>query len=540
MGPVSGGATDPIHIAVTFDANYALPLAAMLQSLVARLDPQRHLVLHAFGQQIAAETWDRLMRSVPAGRMTWHRVDVDASQLLQQGFTTRGYEHISPVCYFRLLLPDWLPTLEKLLYLDCDLIVCDDIGALWDIDLGAAAFAAVKEYSSVATPARLADTIRYPRELGVSPQQALFNTGVLLMNLQRWRETRLALRAFSYLRVLGRDVHWYDQEALNVVAGAECSNLDRRWNVPAKWVDELPDTRAAIVHYLTAQKPWNWDYRLGQQRLFQDALDRTAWAGWRPQAPRLRGTARALAVLRKAARKRLTRARRALLDLRRRREYRSAAPKALGDIEPGSGLESVGREIRLFVTTDSIDAQFAAVIGAYVDAGVDRAFIITGDTTRVADALPPSLRSKTHIVDRHGAAGESVLRHLLDRHGVAHWCVLGDAHRILVDAEGRPIDLRRTCVQLEQDGDDIAEIIEEPGGMLALTARDLRSGRVYLGAATVDAVALACDEPVFRSRVALVRYSEDLLLDVGAVLSGNVRRSARTLQIRLLQPAGAA
>ena len=100
---------DPIHIAVTCDENYAMPLAAMLASLAANLDPHRQLVIHALGHDLPRQVWDRLTKSLPRERAQWNRIDVDAAGLRQEGFRTRAYEHISPVCYFRLLLPELLP-----------------------------------------------------------------------------------------------------------------------------------------------------------------------------------------------------------------------------------------------------------------------------------------------------------------------------------------------------------------------------------------------------------------------------------------------
>ena len=100
---------NPVHVAVTCDENYAMPLAAMLASLAANLDPDRRLVIHALGHDLKAPVWDRLTRSLPEGRAQWHRIDVDTTGLCREGFGTRAYDHISPVCYLRLLLPELLP-----------------------------------------------------------------------------------------------------------------------------------------------------------------------------------------------------------------------------------------------------------------------------------------------------------------------------------------------------------------------------------------------------------------------------------------------
>ena len=58
---------EPVHVAVTCDENYAMPLAAMLASLTASLDPHRRLVIHALGHDLQAPVWDRLTKSLPRG-----------------------------------------------------------------------------------------------------------------------------------------------------------------------------------------------------------------------------------------------------------------------------------------------------------------------------------------------------------------------------------------------------------------------------------------------------------------------------------------
>ena len=103
-----------------------MPLGAMLASLVARLDPDRSLVIHAVVDRLPESAWEKLVGSVPPGRAEWHRFAMNAGELVRRGFRTRSYGHIPPVTYLRLLLPELLPeAVDKVLYLDGDLLVRD-------------------------------------------------------------------------------------------------------------------------------------------------------------------------------------------------------------------------------------------------------------------------------------------------------------------------------------------------------------------------------------------------------------------------------
>jgi lipopolysaccharide biosynthesis glycosyltransferase len=494
---------DAVHVAVTCDENYAMPLAAMLASLAASLDPARGLVIHALGHALPAAVWDRLAKSLPEGRARWNRIDVDTSGLRAEGFGTRAYDHISPVCYFRLLLPELLPSgLEKVLYLDCDLIIRADLASLWETDISATAFAATHELSSPTVKARLVDGIRFHRELGLTRDRARFNSGVLVMNLAQWRRSQLALRAFTYLRALGDDVLWYEQEALNVVARDEHRELDPRWNVPSQWAAQWPHDRVAIVHYLTARKPWHWDYAWAEGDSFFAALDRTPWAGWRPARPRW-GHARRL----------------------------------LGST-PALAHRSTSPEIRLFMAVDVIDDRLCRMLETHFLAGVNRAFVLVPSGRAAVQALPPLLQSRLHVFSCNGAAGGHGLRRLLDRFGETHWCLLGDTHLEAVEQGGRTVNFRELCARLDASDLELVEAVTGTGAWLEMTARDLRSGRVFQGATMVDAASHAYDKPSFNSRVLLLKYRKTMLLDADAVLSSGARISEHRLRLRRLDDAG--
>ncbi len=510
-----------------------MPLAAMLASLAANLDPDRRLVIHALGHDLKAPVWDRLTRSLPEGRAQWHRIDVDTTGLCREGFGTRAYDHISPVCYLRLLLPELLPgDVEKVLYLDCDLIVREDLSSLWETDVSATAFAAAHELCTPDMKARLVDGVRYHRELGLTRDRARLNSGVLLMNLTQWRRSQLALRAFTYLRVLGDDVLWYEQEALNVVARDEYRALDPRWNVPSQWAAQWPHEHVSIVHYLTAKKPWHWDYDWAESSSFFAALDRTPWAGWRPARPRWGQARRLMGSLMKALRKRAYAARRATLALQRNLDYRQVRPQTLTGGMPALAHRNASPEVRLFMAVDHVDDRLCRTLEAHFAAGVDRAIVLLTSGRAAVPGLPPPLQSRLHVFSCNGASGEHGLRRLLDRFGETHWCLLADRHLEAVDQDGRAVNYHDQCARLDAAGIEIVEALTGPGVRLEMTARDLRSGRVFQGTVSVDAVPHAYDKPSFLSRVFLLKYRKTMLLDANAVLSGNARISEHRLHLK--------
>ena len=507
-----------------------MPLAAMLASLTAVTDPHRQLVLHALGFDLGADLWNRLLCSVPANRVQWHRIELDPADFVARGFRTRPHEHLSPVTYARLLLPELLPdTVEKVLYLDSDVIICDDIGPLWDVDIAGVTLAAVRDRTPESRFASSLRGIRSHRELGLAPELPAFNSGVLLLNLKRWRETQVACRAFAYLRSLGRDVGWYEQEALNIVTNGDYRELESRWNVPPRLAAR--ESQLGILHYLTAAKPWHWDFAGPCRTPFFDALDRTPWSGWRPARPRLGQVRRLVKRVGKALRKRQHVLRNTWGKARRRAAYQWIDPKPVGGARVPR-LRRAGVEIRLFLSVPRIDQALERVLAAYKE-GVDRALILVGSGTAKPADLGAGLPMPVHPFRCPGAPVGHALRRLLDRHGEGHWCLLGDVSGIVVDDAGTPVRLREYCDQLDQEGLDLVDVVTGAGKPLELIARDLRSGRVFRGSALARCAARAYDPPQFGSRVALVKYRKGLLMDAEGVLAGRARKSTRLLRFSL-------
>ena len=339
--------------------------------------------------------------------------------------------------FLRLLLPELLPSdVQKVLYLDGDMVIRKNIADLWGTDIQDYPLAAVTEWDRKACMASSPAGIRRYEELGMLPEQPLFNAGVLLLNLEYWRQTRLAQRAFNYIREVGADVRWYEQEALNVVTNGRYRELKPHWNVPASSVAQLPDDKVSIVHYLTASKPWHWYHDPALATLFFRALDRTQWAGWRPARPPHGAVKLWGSRLAKALRKRLYKAQRISRRLNSEIHYSRAMPKRSGlgtdDLPPSTA----GCEIRLFLTAPSVDADLLQTLTAWFDAGVERAFVLIDSATNEAAAIPDRYASFVHVFTCRVDATAHALRRLLHCYGASHWCVLGRLGEEIVDSAG--------------------------------------------------------------------------------------------------------
>lgn len=274
---------DSLVIACASDSRYALPLAVMLRSVLANLGPDRHVEVYAVDDGISTADKVRVLSSL-TDRVTLHWVE--PSRLSLAGLPTWGRMPITT--YQKLTLGEWLPAdAEKVLWLDCDLLVLDDIMPLWDTDLGKWHVLAVPDQRVPLVSSRFG--VAAYRELGLPAETRYFNAGVLLIDLARWRGDDVARRSMDYLNKYRDRVFFWDQEALNAVLAGMWGELEDVWNqnptiehLVSSHKDSRRSSKTRIAHFSGNLKPWNCGGATRHHNLYFQYLDQTAWSGWRP------------------------------------------------------------------------------------------------------------------------------------------------------------------------------------------------------------------------------------------------------------------
>jgi lipopolysaccharide biosynthesis glycosyltransferase len=190
--------------------------------------------------------------SLPEGSASIHWIPTDGAAFEHLAAWTNG----TRMHYGRLLIASILPPeVERALYLDADILVLGDISPLWEIDLEGAAVGAVIDAG--------VDALMKNDQLGrwnIPRVLDYFNSGVLLIDLERWRDQRIAEKVLEYVARNPTSL-FPDQNALNVVCDGHWKQLDLRWNfqrhMEHRLADMSPANRPAIVHFVTGEKPWN-------------------------------------------------------------------------------------------------------------------------------------------------------------------------------------------------------------------------------------------------------------------------------------------
>jgi lipopolysaccharide biosynthesis glycosyltransferase len=238
-----------LPIACAINDSYVLPLAVMLTSLKARLRPDVRPALHLLHTGLT-ESSLRVIHSL----VETHSIVPSTDQIAEAPHSSRFPCEAS----FPLLLATALPDIERVLFLDADMLVMDDVGKLWDTSLDGRVLGAATD-GAIPTCAA-ARGVKGWQTLGIPPAAPYFNGGVLLLDLEAWRARDVSGRVRRYLNSTSQ-IDYLHQEALNAVLWNDWHRLDPRWNLLAsragRWSDASEDWRSpGIVHFAGRAKPW--------------------------------------------------------------------------------------------------------------------------------------------------------------------------------------------------------------------------------------------------------------------------------------------
>ena len=271
---------DPIVIVCATDSRYVLPLAVMLRSVAEHLRDDRRVTCYVLYAGVSQGDRDRVCETLPRGQLDVKWIPASPQNL--RGVPVWGRMPVTT--YFKLLVPDLIPhSVDRAIWLDCDMLVTRDISLLWNVDLGGHATAAVQDQLVPLVSSRGGVSRR--ANLGIPAQAKYFNAGVMLMSLSAWRRDGVARNALSYLRDNARSVMFWDQEGLNVALAGKWQELPQSWNVNVSlpgWRTAPRDRAPAILHFAGMLKPWAFRTSDPEWSVYNQYLDHTAWAGMRP------------------------------------------------------------------------------------------------------------------------------------------------------------------------------------------------------------------------------------------------------------------
>ncbi len=243
--------TKEIPIFFSTDDNYIPYLDTAISSLIENASPKFNYRIVVLNTGLDPENI-RLVKKNERPGFTIDFVDISA-EVADIKSRFKNVYHFSIVTYYRLFIASLFPQYDKIVYLDCDLIVLGDISELYHVEMG--------DNILAAGPERFVQTTEefrlYAREaLGVDPD-GYVNAGVLLMNLEAFRKNQIEEKFVELITEFDFDLLDPDQAYLNYLCDGKILTLENGWNKEP--LDEECEGKKNIVHYALYKKPWQYD-----------------------------------------------------------------------------------------------------------------------------------------------------------------------------------------------------------------------------------------------------------------------------------------
>lgn len=246
-----------INIVFAIDNNYVQQCAVTLISILMNSQTEVGFTFYILNTDLTIKNKDKLTSLKHLRDFNIEFIDVsnyDCSQF------PLNRDHISIATYYRLFLTEVLPeTIDKCIYMDCDMIAEDDIHKLWSFDISDSIAGVVEDENSKCNLERL----------NLPLENNYFNAGMLVLNLKKLRTFNLKEKSIEYYNKNKELITLQDQDILNGIFNGKCKFLPLNWNVntPAymkeltKHLYSTQDEENAlqnpgIIHFTGEYKPW--------------------------------------------------------------------------------------------------------------------------------------------------------------------------------------------------------------------------------------------------------------------------------------------
>lgn len=275
------------HILVCPDKNYVEHTSIMLTSLFEN-NINNAFYVHVFEYNGSfGESGKNILQSV-FSKYNAEYYFYELSDDLLKGFPYSGpnqMEHISISAYLRIFVARFIPKeINKILYIDGDVIVSGDLSELFETNIEKVPFAAA--------PDVYMHDVKHMNTLSIPVTYGYFNSGVLLINLDIWRKNDVEKRCLEFIKKNPHLLKFFDQDCLNAVLYKEHNFFNIKYNFQTVFMapqhrkieytydDEIMKAfeNPVIIHYTGGDKPWFENCEHPLAKYYIEYRNKTVWA----------------------------------------------------------------------------------------------------------------------------------------------------------------------------------------------------------------------------------------------------------------------
>lgn len=271
---------DDVYVCFSSDYNYSVYLSVAIKSLLENSDFATKYHILILDDGISAED-KKILSNMVSKYANSEIIFVEVSQYvtdkIKEQFYVRPNSYFTIATYYRMLLPEIFPNLNRVIYLDCDIVVLSDISELYKTELDGHYLGATldPEMNRLMFEQRNGQELwkSYLVEvLGLENPYEYFQAGVLVMDLEKMRRENFFAQCIDKLREIPKP-RIVDQCILNSVLYGKVRHIDLAWNV--EWV--IPLRRSDLAHHLPADIYANYIHARKNPKIIHYCGDFKPW-----------------------------------------------------------------------------------------------------------------------------------------------------------------------------------------------------------------------------------------------------------------------
>lgn len=247
-----------INVAFTIDNNYPIYTLLVINSILKNNTSNSDYTFYIVENNLSFLNKIKMKRYVEKRKQKIEFININTDKI-DKGKWFYGFsKRITSIAMVRILLPEIMPAnVDRVLYLDGDILVLKDLKELYNTDMEGKAFAMapnISDYKSVKI---------------FSIGKTYYNSGVILMDLNKCRKEKVTAKMLKFVNnnfkyfIYDKKGHksflYPDQDLINIVMKDNIKTLSKKWNAQYIYgccIWKFDDS--GIIHYIGPQKPWGF------------------------------------------------------------------------------------------------------------------------------------------------------------------------------------------------------------------------------------------------------------------------------------------
>ncbi len=255
-----------INICFTCDDNYGEYAAVTIASILSNADHNDQLTFYIISHNLSKDKQEKIdhLKNIKDFKIQYIFPN---ENLFKEYKDIKTIEYLPLASFYRLKIYDLVKDVDKIIYLDCDTTVTKSLSELYNTDISKYYCGGILDL----------DYKKYGQQLHLKKEKTYINSGVLLLNLKKWREEKAEEKIIEFAKNHAEQIHLGDQDLINKCFEDKILILDNKWNVQVinYFTKSSYSINKNIIHFMGSSKPWKFGSFMSDKKLYFKYLSLT-------------------------------------------------------------------------------------------------------------------------------------------------------------------------------------------------------------------------------------------------------------------------